>query len=483
MEQTGQIDSIGGSIGENKENGEKKQLIGVGELITTSFREFWRNLWVFIKVELIKYLVIFGVLVIVGAIFALFYFAVKDTLTGNEAMEIAAIAIIVGLVMVWTLVSVIFGLWSVAAKVEIVTFGEENIGAIDAYKRTWSKLFEFWWVMLVLGLIMSGGFVLLIIPAIIFGVWYSFSEFILISREERGLDVLVKSKAYTRGMWWDVFWRMAVAIAIVMGVAVGMDVIAQMISFIESLLSNMAGEQEWLALIMVVVLALVSVAVRLLVNIFAETFGLIYRYKIFKSIKSIKSLSVEKGKKSNTIWLAVAGMVLVVLAMVIIGLAGYAIWRTVNNSGFDLDNAIENLENADNQLDILEDPEKYGDYTVADMNLENTAEQINNALDEYYQKYGFYPYTDSVDQLWTGEDAFISFSPNWNMPNMCGEINTPSDDCGIAYEWKGSTTYKLTVDYLLEDTNVFDIRDGEEYVTPELDMTTNVEEDLTPGMT
>lgn len=52
-----------------------------------------------------------------------------------------------------------------------------------------------------------GGFLLLIIPGIIFAVWFSLAEFVLIAEDLRGMDALLKSREYVKGMWKNVFLR------------------------------------------------------------------------------------------------------------------------------------------------------------------------------------------------------------------------------------------------------------------------------------
>jgi hypothetical protein len=54
------------------------------------------------------------------------------------------------------------------------------------------------------------GFALLVIPGIIFLVWFTFSRFIMI---EKGLNIkesLLKSKAMVKGRFWKILWRVLV---------------------------------------------------------------------------------------------------------------------------------------------------------------------------------------------------------------------------------------------------------------------------------
>ncbi len=83
----------------------------------------------------------------------------------------------------------------------------------------------FWpmiWVSLLSGVIMLLGFVLFIIPGIIFSVWFLFASYVLLYEGTRGTAALRESKAMVRGKWWAVFGRVIVLVffSFVVGIAV-----------------------------------------------------------------------------------------------------------------------------------------------------------------------------------------------------------------------------------------------------------------------
>ncbi len=65
-------------------------------------------------------------------------------------------------------------------------------------------------------LIVMGGFLLLIIPGIIFSVWYNFYFYSLVIENKKGLAALNNSKSLVVGRWWPIIWRLAVP-AVVFG--------------------------------------------------------------------------------------------------------------------------------------------------------------------------------------------------------------------------------------------------------------------------
>jgi hypothetical protein len=96
--------------------------------------------------------------------------------------------------------------WGLAAMVYAVA--DERLDIRTALRRGWSRLWSFAWVFTLTGFIVTGGFLLLVIPGIIFSVWFFLSQFVLAAEDELGMRALLKSKAYMQGRFWDVFLRL-----------------------------------------------------------------------------------------------------------------------------------------------------------------------------------------------------------------------------------------------------------------------------------
>lgn len=52
------------------------------------------------------------------------------------------------------------------------------------------------------------GYLFLIIPGIIFTVWFCIAQFVLVREDLRGMDALLKSREYVRGQWFNVALRL-----------------------------------------------------------------------------------------------------------------------------------------------------------------------------------------------------------------------------------------------------------------------------------
>jgi hypothetical protein len=61
------------------------------------------------------------------------------------------------------------------------------------------------------------GFILLVIPGIIVGVWFAFGLYIVVNEHKSGVEALKSSKEYVDGYWWPVFGR-SLLVALVFGI-------------------------------------------------------------------------------------------------------------------------------------------------------------------------------------------------------------------------------------------------------------------------
>jgi len=98
--------------------------------------------------------------------------------------------------------------WGSLALIYAIKNREEKIGFVEAYRYSFKKILSFWWLSLLGGFITLSGFVLLIVPGIIFTVWFSLAIFILVAEDLKGMNALLKSREYVKGKWKDVFWRL-----------------------------------------------------------------------------------------------------------------------------------------------------------------------------------------------------------------------------------------------------------------------------------
>jgi hypothetical protein len=195
------------------------QLRGIGELFKDTWEIYVRRVGVLMGLYLLAILLLLvpvGVFSLVGAAFS----AVLPDLS----MPLLVAGIVTGL-----LLGTVTLFWGLAAMVYAVA--DERIDIRTALQRGWSRICAFAWVFTLTGFIVTGGFLLLIIPGIIFSVWFFLSQFVLADEDERGMRALLKSKAYMKGRFFEVFIRLLVVwlVSVVIGMVPVLGVVLSLL--------------------------------------------------------------------------------------------------------------------------------------------------------------------------------------------------------------------------------------------------------------
>lgn len=98
--------------------------------------------------------------------------------------------------------------WGCAALIAAAL--DDNLCVRDALQQTKSCILPMAWVLALVSFVIGGGFLLFIIPGIIFSVWFFMAPFLLVDEDVRGVSTLLKSRALVQGRWFDVFLRLVV---------------------------------------------------------------------------------------------------------------------------------------------------------------------------------------------------------------------------------------------------------------------------------
>ncbi|MCX6705010.1 MAG: hypothetical protein NT162_01590 [Candidatus Woesebacteria bacterium] len=110
--------------------------------------------------------------------------------------------------ILYFLTSVFVTVSGIIALGKIVGGGE--LSAKKTFKSAWKNYWIFLLLSIVLTLIYLLGFVFLIIPGILFVVWFAFSRFMAIEKGFRIKQSLLKSKELVKGMYWKILGRLLV---------------------------------------------------------------------------------------------------------------------------------------------------------------------------------------------------------------------------------------------------------------------------------
>lgn len=99
----------------------------------------------------------------------------------------------------------------VTIAISIVTFSiirKTKVKLSVLGRKAWTRVSPVILVALISLLITLGGFVLLIIPGLIFIIWYSFAQLEVILHKKRGWAALQESRRLVKGRFWPIAWRL-----------------------------------------------------------------------------------------------------------------------------------------------------------------------------------------------------------------------------------------------------------------------------------
>jgi uncharacterized membrane protein len=132
------------------------------------------------------------------------YFFPADYLKDGDFSNVP---LFVGFILI-SILSIVFGLWSQSTSYfAVIKMGEPEK---EVFKIGFKKIGKYLLVTLVLGIIIFFGLILLVIPAIIFGIWYSFTLLLVLDKDMGIGEALKKSKEMVNGKFWKILGRTAI---------------------------------------------------------------------------------------------------------------------------------------------------------------------------------------------------------------------------------------------------------------------------------
>lgn len=181
----------------------------------------------------------------------------------------------------------------------------ENLGIKESYKNAIKILFSYIWISILTTVIIVGGYGLLIVPGIIFSVWFSLPAYVLIFEEKKGMNALLRSKHLIFGRWWGVFWRLLV-----------LGVISFIIIFIPFLFLTLITGVDGL------LIELLIEWISYLIGILITPFSIIYLFLIYQNLKRIKpEISYQEPPRKTKIKYILIGILgIIIFIALIIGL-------------------------------------------------------------------------------------------------------------------------------------------------------------------
>jgi hypothetical protein len=143
---------------------------------------------------------VLGLSAVPGACFILFALVAPQIKPG----EITPSAIILSIVF-----GVIYVVAAYLASIGLYYFlGGQDKSVGELLSLGVSKLGPVLLVVILSSLITTAGFLLFIIPGVIFSVWFTFVTQVVVLENKGTMEALSQSRAYVRGRWWAIFGRL-----------------------------------------------------------------------------------------------------------------------------------------------------------------------------------------------------------------------------------------------------------------------------------
>lgn len=95
-------------------------------------------------------------------------------------------------------------IWQSLALID--AFSVDHGGVVNSYHRTKARLVSYVWINVLQAALVWGGFLLFVIPGVIFSIWFLFAPYIFLLEGEKGMHALLKSREYVRHLWWQIAW-------------------------------------------------------------------------------------------------------------------------------------------------------------------------------------------------------------------------------------------------------------------------------------
>lgn len=132
-------------------------------------------------------------------------FSVASVMLLNSLQSSISASVFITFVLV-SIVGTIYSIVITGATIKMSNL-QENLTTAEYFRLSLKMTPALLLVLLFSGLAVLGGFLLLLIPGLIFGVWFSLSAYSLIHENLRGRAALLRSKELAKGYWWAIFGR------------------------------------------------------------------------------------------------------------------------------------------------------------------------------------------------------------------------------------------------------------------------------------
>jgi hypothetical protein len=188
---------------------------------------------------------------------------------------------------------IIISVWSSLSLLYTVKERESKIGIVKALAKGWACIGPGIWISFLSFIIIAAGFVLFIIPGVIFSIWYLLALYVLVNEDKKGMDALRRSKELISG-YVAAYWGRTLLLGLVL-----MGVLLPLYFFINIASRFMPG-LSYIANIASMIVTPLSV---------------IFSFLVYENIKKAKESGCSKSPKETK-------YVLIALLLFLLPIAG-----------------------------------------------------------------------------------------------------------------------------------------------------------------
>jgi len=222
-----------------------KKLLSISDLFENTWDLFKKNFWELVKIIGLGWAVRIGI-VLLGAILLVSLVVLSSfnwsslTLQKTNLQQIMSIIIALGplvvVLAVFVLGLILTSLWVNLGLIIQLVNSKSGANFASSLKQSFKKLWSFVWISFLVNVIVGLGFVLFIIPGIVFAIWYLFAIYVFADKGTRGWSALKKSKQLVQGRWWPIFGRVVLLFVLIMICSIALSRLLPILSIVFSFL-------------------------------------------------------------------------------------------------------------------------------------------------------------------------------------------------------------------------------------------------------
>ena len=240
------------------------------DIFSRSWQEYKKNFKLFLKIYSVFYLI---------PLLVLSLFAVLISLQENLSAGLSVLYIII-------LIGVLFfSYWLHLTIYYISIYNEKNLNFKKAVKNSLNYFWKFLGLGIVLSLALLGLSILLIIPGIIFMIFWMFSPYVLMKENKKIIESMKTSKKIVKGKWWSVFGYFILLILIIISISLAFFIPAVIINFAIILLT---ASSETPGLSVVISTEIISFIFRLAATLITTPLMILFFKNFYLDLKASK---------------------------------------------------------------------------------------------------------------------------------------------------------------------------------------------------